>query len=151
MQNLKTGDQKIIYENPDLSGYLALSPGGDYLALHLDDPEKGSGLTMINLSSGEERRLLNFSEPRAIRGVDWDSDGRHLYYLKSEGEKGTSLWRIGQKEGIPEKLWDTDKSINNLTLHPSGRQLTFAEVTHETTVWVMEGLLPGTGTMNQKD
>jgi Tol biopolymer transport system component len=124
--------------------FLALSPKGEKLVVSVDDPDNGTTLTVIDLSSGVAEQLLKLEEPRSIRGhFDWLPDGRHVYYLKTEEKDATSLWRVDTQRGSSERLWQTDKRVGSAHIHPNGRQITFDEVTHETAVWVMEGFIPG--------
>jgi Tol biopolymer transport system component len=142
--NLDSGRERKLYENPGLTGYLALCPRGERLAVGLDDPERGASLMVIDVSSGAARQLLKLAEPGSIRGhFDWSSDGRHVYYMKGEDKTGTSLWRIGTQGGGPERLWQTEKRVGSPRIHPAGKQITFDELTDETATWVMEGFIPG--------
>jgi Tol biopolymer transport system component len=144
LHHLNSGRETKLYENPGLTGYLALCPKGERLAVGLDDPEKGASLMVIDVSSGAARQLLKLAEPGSISGhFDWSSNGRHLYYMKREDKTGTSLWRIDTQGGSPERLWQTEKRVGSPRIHPHGNQITFDELTDETATWVMEGFIPG--------
>jgi Tol biopolymer transport system component len=158
LHDLESGREKQLFENPDLIGSLALSPNGLSLAAGLDNSESGAELTILDVSSGEVRQLLTFPESGAIRAFEWAPDGRHLFYIKKEEETNTdgckwskrwcramSLWRVDERGGTPEKLWQTEESdwLGGLRIHPDGNQLAFNQVRHETATWVMEGFIPG--------
>lgn len=141
---LESGRHTEIYRSEGLTGLLALSNDGERLAAGINDADSGSGLVVIEVSTEAVKELPGLTDPPTMMDLfDWSPDGRHLYYLKAEEQQGTSLWRIDTKHWSPERLWQTNKRVGGLRIHPSGRQIAFAELTHETSVWVMDGFIPG--------
>jgi Tol biopolymer transport system component len=142
LYDLNTDQEQEIFNKIPLGGLLALSPEGRYIAAGGDDPKGGSeSLFLIDLSNGEVKQLVEYPATNVIRGLfDWSADGR-LYYLKRE-EKGTRLCRIDPRNMKSEELLQTSKRVRDLRFHPDGRQITFAEVQHNTALWAMENLIP---------
>jgi Tol biopolymer transport system component len=147
LHDLETGRERTLLTEPDLVGPLALSPDGALLAASLDDREKSSGLIMVDVASGKAVRTVDIdraSAPSAdsvIRGFDWSADGKYLFYLERGRERAPSLWLVPRQGGTPEKVWQTDKYVRGLRILPDGKRLSFGQIRHETSVWVMEGLV----------
>jgi Tol biopolymer transport system component len=141
--DLHSGREKEIFSQAQLTGLLALCPDGRGLVLGAKNPREGSeALLLVDLSNGSSRQLVSYPEANVVRGLfDWSPDGKFLCYLKRE-ERGTSLCRIDLQTETPEKIWETEKRVQDLRFHPNGREIVFAETHHETMIWVMENLLP---------
>ncbi len=145
---LETDRETKLLTEPHLVGPLALSPDGVFLAAPIDDREKSCGLITVNVSTGEVKKAVSLSRSpsrsaigNTVRGFDWSADGKHLLYIARDEKGGTTLCRVPRQGGAPEKVWHTDKTVHDLRIHPDGKQLTVAETHHQTSVWVMEGLL----------
>jgi Tol biopolymer transport system component len=149
--DIKTGYEEQLYTNPDLLRKLNQSrPDGQTLIFHLGDPvnqqQAGSRnytrrLMMMHVPDGEVRELLEFQEPRGIQVVGWTPDGTHLLFQRNE-EKGISLWKIPSKGGHPEMLWESDRELWGLSIHPGWQQIAFHILEEESEIWVMENFLP---------
>jgi Tol biopolymer transport system component len=145
LHKLESGLEQKIYENPDLNGFLALSPSGERLVIGVEDKDNGSSLSIVDVSSGQQEKSIILGRRHSVgEYFDWSPDGRYVYYTKAEGKKSTSLWRIDILGDTPERLWQSDKRLGGPRIHPSGEQIAFDEVTHETSIWLMEGFIPGT-------
>jgi len=64
-----------------------------------------------------------------------------VLFTKRE-KKGTGLWRISPKGGDTQKLWQSEKQLSGLSVHPDGRQIAFYTTKIDTEIWVMENFLP---------
>ena len=64
-----------------------------------------------------------------------------MLFTKKE-KKGISLWRILPEGGDLQKLWQSEKELRGLRVHPDGRQIAFYTIKIDTEVWVMENFLP---------
>ena len=53
----------------------------------------------------------------------------------------SALWRISPEGGEPQKLWQSDKRISGLSIHPYGQQIAFSTSEHDEEIWVMENFL----------
>jgi Tol biopolymer transport system component len=145
--DLETGCEKKLLTAPRLTGFLARSPDGVLLAASVNNKENSNGLITVNVSKGEADKAENLAHSLSpsighVNGwFDWSADSRYLFYLEWEPKGGTNLFRVPRQGGTPEKLWHTDKTIRDLRIRPDGKQLTFGELRHEESLWVMEGLL----------
>jgi len=148
MRELETGQEKQLYSNPNLAGHLAPSPDGQSLGFGLYDIEKGAGSILIMpISGGKAQELLKFQKSGLIYSFVWTPDGQDVLFLRVEREgtgswQGTGLWRISSEGGDPQKLWQSEKKLRELRLHPDGRQIAFYTIKVDTEVWAMENFLP---------
>ena len=121
---------------------IALSPDGKEVLFGIHDPESGSGrLMLMSASGGKARELLKLTPSDKMKSVTWLPDGRHILFAKNE-KKGISLWRLAAQGGPPQRLWESDKDLRGLRIHPDGQQIAFHETTKSAEVWVMENFLP---------
>jgi len=141
-REVNSGLEQQLYCDPNLFSILALSPDGRKLLFGIAYPEKDAESILIMPVSGEKaRELLRLKEAAVIRAFDWSSDGKHVLFTKAE-DYGTSLWQISSDGGEPQKLWQTDKKMRGLHVHPDGHQIAFDTYTQANEVWVMENFLP---------
>ncbi len=143
MKEIETQRVKEIYRNPYISldtnfRSMAISPDGQSLAFGLRDAEKEiDRLLVIPSSGGEPQELLRLPEAEIIWKIAWTPDGNYVLFTIGE-KKGTSLWRISLEGGDPKKLWQSDKKLASLRIHPDGQRLAFYTLETETELWVME-------------
>jgi Tol biopolymer transport system component len=137
-----------IYRNPNLLiipkywRSMAISPDGQSLAFGLRDAEKEiDRLLVIPNSGGEPQELFRLPGAERIWKIAWTPGGNYVLFTKGEKE-GISLWRISPEGGDPKKLWQSDKSLYSLRIHPDGQKLAFYTSETETELWVMENFLP---------
>jgi len=74
----------------------------------------------------------------------WAPDGWDLLFtlVKVSHQELTKLWRISAEGGEPRKLWEWNKRISALRVHPDGQHIAFGSGTNKSEVWVMENFLP---------
>lgn len=145
---LKSGKEEKIYQNPHLlmtrtyARLLTLSPDGERLVFGIRDPATHrESLWIMPSSGGEARPFLELQRADRIQAIDWTPDGEYVLFTKRE-KNGTSLWRIAPEGQEPQKLWESDKRLRGLRVHPEGTQIAFSSVIIENEVWVMENFLP---------
>jgi len=149
-RDLETGQEEQLYRNPDLFRRLNISPDGQELIFHIGDPAgQAHGdslkctrrLMMMDISSREVRELHKLRELREIRIIGWTPDGQHILFSRYE-KKGFSLWKIPSEGGDSQQLWQSEKKLHRLSLHPDGQQIAFHTVELEHEICVMENFLP---------
>ncbi len=148
MRQLESGREKKLYSDPNLITQrkfrlLAFSPDGQKIVFGLDDPEKGSKRLMIMpASGGKPHELLKLQDSGRIKAIAWTSDGEYILFTKEE-KKGTSLWQIAPEGGESQRLWESEKDLRGLRIHPDRQQIAFYNIKRNSEVWVMENFLPG--------
>lgn len=145
---MDSGKEKEIYSNPNLlmtRRYyrpLALSPDGERLVFGIRDPKTNEeSLWIMPSSGGDAPELLKLPKSKRIRAIAWTPDGEYVLFMKRE-KKSTGLWRISPKGGDTQKLWQSEKQLSGLSVHPDGRQIAFYTTKIDTEIWVMENFLP---------
>lgn len=138
---IESGQKQQLYCDPNTCRGLTPSPDGKKLLFFVyNDEEKTARLLIIPVSGGEAKELLTIKEPEFLRTIDWSSDGQYILFAKDEKD-GTSLWKISSEGGEAQVLWETDKKMNCLDVHPSGKQIAFHEYLQVIEIWVMENFL----------
>lgn len=141
-RDLKTGAEKILYEDEFLTKCLTLSPDGEKLAFVIDDRNKETGtLLIIPASGGEAKELCSFQGLQKIRNVRWTADGKYLLFVERK-DKNDVLRRISPEGEESQIVWDTNKDLAGFSIHPSGNQIAFSTSLLEDEVYVMENFLP---------
>lgn len=147
-RELKSGQEERIYQNPQLlmtrtySRLLTLSPDGEKLMFGTRDPGTNrESLWILPSSGGEARPFLELQKSERIQAIGWMPDGEYVLFTKRE-KKGTSLWRIAPGNPEPQKLWQSNKRLRDMRVHPDGEQIAFSTVIIDSEVWVMENFLP---------
>ena len=76
-------------------------------------------------------------------GLSWAPDGRHLV-VNAEGKDGRELL-IVPTDGSPARKLDGDfrhPPSGAVSIHPSGRQIAYANGEYKAEVWALENFLP---------
>jgi Tol biopolymer transport system component len=145
MQKDLTSEQETeLYSDPDLTGVLRLSPDGRWLAFATDPSERGTGSLLIRSSQDGEVREL-FKKPKEafrIAGASWSPDSKYILFIlavKNPGE--AQLWRVSPSGGDAARVWQTEKSIGGISIHPDGQKIAYSLYTQEFGIWAMEDYL----------
>ena len=150
IHEMESGREKEIYSIPDplkIRTYykpLSVSPDGERLVFGIRDPkEDAERLLIMPASGGETMELIKFPKSERCKSVAWTPDGEYVLFTKAKAEKkGTSLWRISPEVREPKKLWQSEKYLEGLSIHPDGKQIAFFTSNVEKEIWVMENFLP---------
>jgi len=141
-RDLKTGTERLLYEDEFLTRILALSPDGQKLVFGLDDRNQEiSNLLIMPSSGGEAKELCRIQGLDKIGGATWSADGRFILFLERK-DKGSSLSRISLEGGESQIVWEPNKDLMSFSIHPSGKQIAFSTILLESEVYVMENFLP---------
>ncbi len=91
VQELATGDRKVVSRNPGINGAPAFSPDGRWLALTLSGEDGNLDIYVLNAATGQKRRLTRNSaidtEPA------WSADGKQVYFT-SDRSGGPQIYRV---------------------------------------------------------
>jgi Tol biopolymer transport system component len=142
MRELKSGQEKQLYQNNELAKLLDISPDGKRLVFGTyNENEDTWSIRIMPISGDEPGELCKFQESEGIKCVKWTLDGKFVLLMENT-RKGSTLWRISHEGGEPQKLWQSDKGNAGLSIHPDGQQIAFSTFEYEQEVWVMENFLP---------
>jgi TolB protein len=91
VQELATGERKVVSRNPGINGAPAFSPDGRWLALTLSGEDGNLDVYVLNAATGQKRRLTRNSaidtEPA------WSADGTQVYFT-SDRSGGPQIYRV---------------------------------------------------------
>ena len=138
--DLATGEDKVLYTHSNFRrGVMSLSPDGKNLLLATGSPEeKICRLFTIPAEGGKEKMLCTSRKAGSFYRAWWSPDGKYVYF--AERGDGTSLWRVPAEGGIPQKTWQSKRSINFLGSHPDGKHIALAFSESTTEVKVIKNL-----------
>ncbi len=137
----ETGQWTEILRSPRRLRSVSLSPGGGWLAYQVlfSDPAEDNGLWVLDLATGERRRLALFGAYR------WRAEGRLLVIPLDMENSIHQLWEVEGRTGEARPL--TDRSLTpfriangDWAVSPDGRQVVFVSAA-DYNIWLME--LPG--------
>ena len=144
--DLETGKNERLPGTPDDACFIALSPGGKWLAFINEHGRKV--LRIIPTAGGEPREVHSYEHSDHVICPAWSADGGSIYLPKLSDPKGNfwDLYRISLDGREVEKtdvglLW-----IRFLSACPDGRSLAFqasGKSIGQREVWVMENFLGG--------
>jgi Tol biopolymer transport system component len=153
--DVETGTERILYkvEQPFfIPIWNSVSPDGREMAFWLFDLNERIGQLLVIPTTGDPGkvepreivRLEGFANTPPAAGVAWTPDGRHLLFIRREGDTEIGrLWRVPATGGEPEPLGFAREGMSTLPdFHPDGRTLAFAEGQGSMEIWVMENYLP---------
>jgi Tol biopolymer transport system component len=140
--DLETKERKEMYRSTQQIIRLDISPDGRSLAF-LEAAD--SALKVMPIEGGRPRLVYKFNAGWST-SVAWSPDGKYLFYARvPEGESKSGnieLWRIPSEGGEPVKLPLVAKGMENVRIHPDGKQISFNTVERKAETWVMENFLP---------
>ena len=141
MYNLETDKEKELYREGVGRQGLDVSPDGRQLLFAKDDKI----LMVIAVEDGEPRELLRLQDTESIRGIAWTPDGRYVLFVK-RGSGQLELWRVPAEGGEPQTLLAKELKglgdLEDISVHPDGRQVAFDVTRENQELWVMENFLP---------
>lgn len=150
MRTIASGADRILFR----ANALNLAPSPDGTSLAFTYPVSGTTenrLVVLPLAGGTPRQLHVTREPEfiAMDSVTWTPDGKHLLFAKRSGRGPHSLWRVPAEGGEAQKLNLTMEGNNvGLRIHPDGRRVAFTSGVRASEIWVLENLLPASGSRN---
>ncbi|CAN5330575.1 Tol-Pal system beta propeller repeat protein TolB [soil metagenome] len=101
LQTLRTGERQQISAHAGVNGAPAFSPDGRHLAMTLSDADGNLDIWIMDLASGELRRVTDSdaidTEPA------WTADGDTIVFT-SDRSGGPQVYRVRARGGRPERL-----------------------------------------------
>ena len=119
-------DGRVRRLTHDLNSYSSVSMTANAKLLLTVQNQQVSSLWMQESNDAESARELTTPGSRyeGANGMTWTSDGRLLYTLK--GGAGMELWFREPGSGEAKRLFSENASIENPSISPDGRYVTFA-------------------------
>ena len=111
-----------------------------------DSVNRGSTiLQIIPVTGGIAKDFLKFDRFNPVLGVEWSPYGHDLYYVRGQqlrSDINYSLWRVSTQGGTPREIFETEKTLERLRIHPDGQHLAFTDSGFGIELWSMENFLP---------
>ncbi len=139
--NLKNGVDKTLYTDSNFNfGLLDRSPDGKNLLFAIYRPEeKKSYLYSMSVEGENIKEVCPSQEVERFYGAFWSPDGKYIYF--TEKSDGTSLWKISAEGRIPQKVWQSEKRLEFLSIPPDGSQIAFSIRERTTEIRMITGLI----------
>jgi Tol biopolymer transport system component len=151
-RNYGTGDERVIVTTSVFDVLWPPSPDASVLTAHRTDAASGVvALSVISVSNGRVREVLQAPSGTTLAFAAWSRDSRSLLMWRTQGDRKTrELWWISV-DGTTKRLDLPTASNNNInsdsfTLHPDGKRIAWQnapENGEKVETWVMDGLASG--------
>jgi Tol biopolymer transport system component len=117
----------------------ALAPDGRTLAVMPFDP-LGRTLSVVSVSGGAPRQLLEAGPGETMWIVGWTPDGRRITYRRTNTAQRTSeYWSIPIEGGEPHRFAFRSEGFR---AHPNGRRIAYIDSRQHMELWAVENLVP---------
>jgi len=145
VRDLETGIKKELFRMAvRLPFKSSLSPDGKWLAIVSREEERA--IQILPTTGGKGRELYRFKHSGGHpTWLDWTPDNKHIIFTKKNEDSGWGLYRISVEGGDLQNLGISTTFIDDISVHPSGRYLSFSSSGPEwrnPELWVMENFLP---------
>ena len=144
VHNFETGREERLAGSPSDAQWMDISPDGKWLAL-MNRGEKRT-ITIMPTSGGEPREIYSFEEQEGpVLTPAWSSDGRYIYFPKTQKSPIYDLYRVSVDGGEAQKIDLSMGRFRHFSAHPDGQRLAFSSlgvIPKDSEVWVMENFLP---------
>jgi Tol biopolymer transport system component len=149
-RDLETHRETELYESDNYVERLACSPDGTQLAfLESEKAVHPRSLRTLSVSGGPPRDLFALKDegkrfPHGV-GLSWMPDGRHVVVGRPRvPQEPDELWLVPATGGEPGKL-NLGVRVRDLSIHPDGRRIAFAQGSNHSEIWALENFLPTDG------
>jgi serine/threonine-protein kinase len=130
----RTGAQTPLHSTPAIWLDLRFAPDGSRVAAVLNDGN-GVGIWSVDTAKNAKSRVTFARDSQNAFAPAWTADSRRLAYVFG-GVIGDILWQRSDGGGSPQQLTRRTTQKSDLSFHPSGRHLAFAETSPQSkTSW----------------
>ena len=140
--DMATGSQREILRGPGPQA-LKLSPDGRFFAGARRTVGSSEPILELVPVDGGQATRLNQGQPVLASGLSWAPDGRHLV-VNTQGKDGRQLLLV-PTDGSPARKFAGEfrhPPLGAVTVHPSGRQIAYANGEYKAEIWALENFLP---------
>jgi len=135
---------EIQISSSDYEKYFLIKPKIEitYIFEKHYDIKKEELLKSISLENREVKTICKIDKKYSgfgFRKLVYFSPAEDFYFSVRK-EKGSILYRIDEEGGEPKKLWETDKQITGLSIHPNHDKLTISVYDQELEIRKIENL-----------
>jgi Tol biopolymer transport system component/DNA-binding winged helix-turn-helix (wHTH) protein len=116
----------------DRDNRMAFSPDGKLIAFVRTSPETGD-VYVVPTAGGEPRRVT--SDNRAVLGVSWTADGKHIVFSSNRSGSSFLLWRVPVEGGTPEAVPVGGDNALSPNVSRTGNRLVFTRGTSDTNIY----------------
>ena len=132
VHNLETGKNRLItnegtWKKPTKFGDISVwSPDGKFLAYYWINNGENNQLRVQNLETGEDRTLIQSSENKCPRPMEWTSDGKYLVATTtSDNFQTNTLQLVSVKDGSVKiiKMLGDQCACGGASISPDGKYI----------------------------
>jgi serine/threonine protein kinase/Tol biopolymer transport system component len=137
-RDLQSGAEAAVHRGGDF----ALSPDNRWLIAAEERPQNASSvLTLVPLSGGVGRDLMDGGPGAFNLGCSWAPDSRCGLCIKAQQGRPTELWRFSIDGSAPQRLL-VMAGMAEVRVNADGRRIAFSVHKGVSELWVMENFLP---------
>ena len=145
---LSSGKEEEVYRAPGGAWLrlFSISPDGRQIAIGCADKNGENWSNWIGVAplAGGETKVIYRIPPgvgtRGFSGLAWAADSKSILFQTMQSENSDVLWRVALDGSPAQRLLTAPGIIDNIAVHPNGREITFANSEYRRELWVMEGL-----------
>ncbi len=121
---METGERRMILQNSDNYNLpAALSPDGKYLLYNKLLGSSNNLLWMVDIETGQARRVPSGDAVAAYESPAWTPDSRGFYYVTDEGSDFFRVCYCDIASGSANDVLTFPWDVENLAVSPCGRYL----------------------------
>ncbi|MBX3243018.1 MAG: PD40 domain-containing protein [Acidobacteria bacterium] len=140
IQDLGTGEEKILVERND--------PKQFFMLVAPEWSHDSKAVTFLEGTGSESRSEINIAdidtgnvttvktELNKLFHLAWATDGRSIFALSKEPEKGRQLWRVSIPSGTVTKVTNDLNMYNGLSISADGKHLVTEKSDTAANVWL---------------
>ncbi len=152
-KDMDTGKEKELYRVnvPSILTNLAISPDGKKIVFRSGNVETYPILDVLEILPAEGGESIELMRESVLKnkymfnapGLVWTPDGSHLLFGRwsSYEEKIIELWKVPASGGKSEKLGVAMFEIDDIRIHPDGKQIGFVGGRIIDEIWMLENFL----------
>lgn len=140
IRNLATDEEKILVEVREPKQFFMMvapewSPDGKAIAfLDSTGSESRSEINIAEVETGKTSTIR--TELNKLFHMAWGPDGKTIFALSKEPEKGRQLWRVSIPSGTVTKVTNDLNLYNGLSISADGRHLVTEKSDTTANVWL---------------
>jgi Tol biopolymer transport system component len=140
-RDLKTGEEKVIYNGENLIRILRLSPASNILLFAYENPEsKKIHICTIPAEGGNTSEICTSQETVRLRTAVWSPDGKSIFFTETPTLNYSKLWRVSATGGTPQYVCQLPHLDVDLSIHPSGQKIALSYYEQTAEIRAIENL-----------
>ncbi|MCC5873108.1 MAG: S9 family peptidase [Gammaproteobacteria bacterium] len=125
VRDLKTGEQRMLYEGEFAFLPRSISPDGRFLLMTQAVGEDSNNLFLVDIASGETRTLSQPTRRANTQdgGFAWTADGQSVYHTSNEDREFRALVRREVADNAVSVIFEAEHDVSNVRLCGDDRYL----------------------------